>query len=94
MIFVLLLSLSGNLGFEHQLLSSIIRSNWYEISKYVDDDILPSDVRSILVKRMQENFSIETHIIYELLEIVNGSKTLVNFCEMDIQEMLYIMCTS
>ena len=73
---------------------SIIGSNWYEISKYVDVDILNSDVRSILVKRMHENFSVENHIIYELLEIVNGSKTLDNFCIMDIQEMLYIMCTS
>jgi hypothetical protein len=73
---------------------SIIGSNWYEISKYINVDILNCDVRSTLIKRMYENFSVENHIIYELLEISNGSKTLQNFCTMDIQEMLYIMCTS
>jgi hypothetical protein len=73
---------------------SIIGSNWYEISKYLDLDLLNIDIRNNLVGRLHDNCTEENHIIYELLEIIDGTKTLHNFSLMDVNEMLYIMCTS
>jgi hypothetical protein len=74
--------------------TSIIGSNWHEISRNLGVDILNDDIRLILIRRMKEEFSEDNHVIYELLEILDGTKTLPQFSSDDVHEMLYVMCTS
>ena len=43
---------------------------------------------------MKDNFSEENHIINELLEIIEDTKTLQNVSTDEVYEMLNFMCTA
>ena len=73
---------------------TIIGENWNIINCCVELNQSVNSAKAVLYDRFNKMFTVECHVLLELIDIIDGDKTVDGFSNYDIADMLYGVCTS
>ena len=72
---------------------TIIGENWEIINCYVELNQSVNSAKAVLYDRFNKMFTVECHVLLELIDIIDGDKTVDGFSNHDITDILCDLCT-